>query len=152
MKTGPATWLEQARGLHRGGDLRAALDLYRKCLELRPDHPDLLIMAASAAGELGELDEAESLARRAREIRSDQLRRLMLGRVLLEQGALEDSVLCFGHAADGAQASEAHYLRGRALRKLGRLDEAEQALRSAVAGHSGDGAAWNELGVVLFAL
>lgn len=152
MKTGPAEWLEQARRLHRSGDLEGALGLYRKCLEIRADHPDLLVMAASAAGALGKLDEAERLARRAREIRGDQVSSLTLGRVLLEQGALQEAVRCFEHAAAGPAETDAHYHRGRALRKLGRLDEAEQALRLAIGERRGDGAVWNELGVVLFAL
>jgi tetratricopeptide (TPR) repeat protein len=152
VKKGPADWLEQARRLHKAGDLEGALGLYRRCLEIRADHPDLLVMAASAAGALGELDEAERLARRSRDIRDDQVSNLTLGRVLLEQGALEEAVRCFEHAADGPAETDAHYHRGRALRRLGRLDEAEQALRLAIGERRADGAVWNELGVVLFVL
>ncbi len=148
-----ARWLQEGRRLHRAGRAEEALKAYRRCLEVAPGQPRVLILAAMAAAQAGRLEEAEGHARRALDARDDPAARMTLGRVLMQAGNLEDALVCFRAAvSDSAMAPDACFHAGQALHRLGRREEAAEMLEAAVRLRPDHAPAWNQLGVVRMAL
>lgn len=129
------------------GDVDGAVSALREAARIRPDmamiHANLgLILAGAGRPEeaLGALDRALALAP------GNPGLVLTTARLLRELGRHEQ-VLDFLRAAPSE--SEVEIERARALTALRRLDEAEQAYRSALRGRRGLTEAWLELGILL---
>jgi arylsulfatase A-like enzyme/Flp pilus assembly protein TadD len=89
--------------------------------------------------ERGELDRAESEARKSLASQKDRaLALITLGRVQKERGDHQAALASFDAAAaalaerEGRTINGLHFLRGDALARLGRIDEAEQAFREEI--------------------
>ena len=93
------------------------------------------LRAAIAAHEEGRVDEALRLYRLFLAVRPDDIDALNLaGIAAIQAGAYEAAVKSLGAALErNPEASETHYNLGVALTRLERLDEAEAALRRALA-------------------
>lgn len=126
-------YLERARGLHRAGELRSALDAYETLLRGDPENPDALVgsgLVLAALGARGPADDQLAKARAAAPTRSDiAFAHAGLlkdaGRLIASERAYRDAV-----ALQGDAKGRLAFAQG--MRHLGRLDEAETNLRSAL--------------------
>ncbi len=104
-----------------------------RALRLFPDSPELLGLKALREISLERLDEARKIEARLRE--SDPLQAdLLLGRIELESLHFDAAAAAFERVVEKSPAdARARRDRGVALARLGRADEALEALRSAFA-------------------
>ena len=118
-----------------GGATQAARRLVDEALAQRPDEPDHWLTSGTLAEREGQLEESESHFRRALEIEPDNASALnSLGYTLAVHGRkLEEAVRLIRRALE-LRPDEGSYLDslGWAQFRLGRLDEAEEALLAAV--------------------
>ena len=78
--------------LHRAGRAREALAPLHEALAARPDDPDILIALAFARGDTNDLPGAIESIRKAAELRPDADTIYMCGRLLEQNGQLEDAL------------------------------------------------------------
>lgn len=133
----PQAWILVGRTYRDFGEYQRARAALRAALELDPRAPraeyylgTVELMDEGRAG----LDAAESHFRRELELRPDDpVTNLFLGLALVEGRRYDDAIAPLEIAAgiEDPQADALHFL-GEARLGLGRLDEAEQALRRAI--------------------
>jgi Flp pilus assembly protein TadD len=113
----------------------AARDHLEAAVRLEPENVEVLTNLASTLTSLARYDEAEAILRRAQKVDPDDLRvHLAVGilyfrRGLYAQSEVELRWVC----ARDRESGPAFYYRGEALNRLGRYDEAVQALERAAA-------------------
>lgn len=118
------------------GDVAQAQQHYLKAIALvHKDHPDYDVVYANFADlliKLGKVQRAFDLAAEAAERNPDDPRNLFLaGKALAQLGRSDLSVRWFEQAIRlNADYSEAHYQLSQAYRRLGRVADAERALKS----------------------
>ena len=126
---------ERATSLHRRGRLGEAKSLYRRVLDLNPDHFGTLYHLGIISGQQGSTVEAEQLLRRAltHNPRSTEARNY-LGVVLHGLGRLDQALVEYQEvvAADPRHVEARHNL-GNALHLLGRSAEAIEHFEAALA-------------------
>jgi tetratricopeptide (TPR) repeat protein len=111
----------------------AALEHFEAAERIAPESVEVLTNYASTLTSLARYDEAEALLRRAHRLDAESLQvRLAVGilyfrRGLYGQTELELSWVCARDRDNG----QAFYYRGEALNRLGRFDEARQAMERA---------------------
>jgi len=112
-----------------GNHDKAVTDLDR-ALELAPDHLAARTRRAFALMELGRFDEAAAECRRILELDTNHsAARFCLGRVEFDAGDFESAIALFTLALEGQpEGSIIHHRIGRALRRLGRRQEAADHL------------------------
>ncbi|MDQ4087838.1 MAG: tetratricopeptide repeat protein, partial [Pseudomonadota bacterium] len=129
------------------GDLAGAVTALRRAAALRPHmvpiHANLGAILAAA----GELEEALAAYQRALALAPGEPRLVINAAKLLRQLGRHQQALDFLRAAPNDPDVEIE--RGRSLSALRRLDQAEQAYRSAIRGRRGFVEAHLELGLVL---
>ena len=126
--------LALARLLIEGSVPAAAEQEARVLVERDPRDADAWVVVGAAQRALGHPEEAEASYRRALAVRPDfALARHNLGALLGQAHRAEESLAELDRAAAlGIAGRELHFNRGRALMELGRFDEADAALASAV--------------------
>ena len=126
--------LALARLLHAAGIPDHAELEVKPLLDRNPLDAEALVTMASAQRASGKFGEAEANYRKALSIRSDYaVARHDLGALLCELGRAEEALRQFDHATRlGLVSPELHYNRGSAFFTLGRLDEADAELVSAI--------------------
>lgn len=67
----PVKLFQKGQDAHEKGDLKTALELYNKALELAPEFPEAEFQKGTALVSLERLEEAETSLRRASELRAD---------------------------------------------------------------------------------
>ncbi len=118
------------------GDLAQAQQHYLKAIALvHKDHPRYDVVYANFADlsiKLGEYQRAFDLAAEAAERNPDEPRNLFLaGKALVQLGRADLSVRWFEQAiALNADYPEPHYVLSQVYRRLGRLEDADRALKS----------------------
>lgn len=122
--------LTHARSLHRAGRLRAALDAYESILRLAPGQEDALfgsglVLSALGAGKASvtQLEKARAAARGRVDIA------LALAGQLTEVGRLDASEAAYREAVTVSGETRSQFAFALGMRQLGRLEDAEQALR-----------------------
>lgn len=156
----PANWRAWMNlgGLHvRARDYERGVEALDRSLALHPENAGALVNRGAALQKLGRLDEAETDLRRAVEIDSTDPTALnALGVLLVELGRAEESLAHFEAAL--AATDDVEYRTGlpqtetnlgRALRALGRDEEAAKRFRNALAVDPGHLDALVELGGTL---
>jgi predicted TPR repeat methyltransferase len=144
---------EQARALHRAGEIGPAEALYRRALDAEPGHHRALNNLGSICEAQGRTAEAEQAYRRALAAAPDSaVVHFNLGRLVHLGGRLSEAEALYRSAAalDPALAG-AHFNLGRLLQELERPVEAELALRRSAELDPGGAAARSLLGDALFA-
>lgn len=141
----------QAVKSFRDGRFAEALDLCRRILSTRPQHPEALGLGGMAAFHSGDAEQAVEYLRAVTMIRPDKAEAHNdLGVVLQTIGKAEEAVISFSRAAHLNPDDAAAYNNlGVQLHKLRDLNAAEAALRRAVKADPGHGGAYNSLGNVL---
>lgn len=121
-----------AFALDRSGRLRAAIDEYRRCLDLDEDarvgdskKPFAALGIGNALVRLGDIADAEAAFRRLPGFPPAEFQ---LATLLFHDGRLEESLMIVDRNLVGLPlALEWHHLRMRILTALGRMDEAFEA-------------------------
>ncbi len=82
----------QAQELHEKGDLKAAIDLYKKAIKIFPEFPEAEYQCGVAYLALGNVADAEHAFRRAVELRADwTLAMTSLGSLLVQNGKFTEA-------------------------------------------------------------
>lgn len=116
--------------LHRAGRAREALDPLREALAARPDDPDILIALAFAQGDTNDLPGAIESIRKASDLRPDADTIYMCGRLLEQNGQLEDALEMMRRALKiDPKHATARLQLARNLFYTGHTDEAEKEFR-----------------------
>src|SRR3954451_13643565 len=140
-----------AVALQQAEQLATAEEIYRKILDVAPDHPDALHFSGVLAHQRGRPDEGIALIERSLELepaRADW--QSNLGIVLQDRLRLDDAVAAYRRAIalDPAHAN-AHSNLGVVLRAKGDVAEAEAAYRAAISIDPEHSGAYHNLGVLL---
>ncbi|HEX9755832.1 MAG TPA: tetratricopeptide repeat protein [Gemmatimonadales bacterium] len=149
--TGIDQWLKEARGLHQSGRMGEAAGLYRKILEVSPDHVEAIFLLATLHAQCGDTAAAipgfrDVVRRRPRMIAAHT----NLGNALLGRGDYRQASESFRSAlALDGRSFAAHFGYGCALQALGADAEAERHYRSAQSLQPRDVAVHVNLGTVL---
>jgi predicted O-linked N-acetylglucosamine transferase (SPINDLY family) len=128
------TKIDQARALHRLGQIDQARALCRQLLQLQPRNFDALTLLGIIAAESRDVSLAAELFSKAvgRNPRS-AVAHSNLGNVLQELGRFEAAIASYDRAlAVNPNYSIAHNNRGNALRALGRFEAAIASYRDAI--------------------
>ncbi|MPY87893.1 MAG: tetratricopeptide repeat protein [Luteitalea sp.] len=120
--------------LQKNNQLSEAADVYRRILELAPDHPGALHYSGVLAHRQGRSDDGIALIERSLALepnRADWYSNL--GIILRARGKVDDAILAYQHALSlDPNHVNAHSNLGVLLRAQGRLAEAEAAYRTAI--------------------
>jgi predicted TPR repeat methyltransferase len=129
----------------------AAGDIYRRVLDVAPDHPDAVHYSGVLAHQEGRSEQAVKLIERSLELeprRADW--HSNLGIVLRDRLALDEALVACQHAiALDPDHANAHNNLGVVLRAKGRLAEAEAAYRAAIRASPEHSDAYTNLGILL---
>ena len=137
--------------LQRDGHLLPAGELYRRVLDVAPDHPRALHYAGVLAHQQGQTEDAVALVERSLVLSPDQADwHSNLGIILQADGKLEAAMDAYRRAIalDPGHAN-AYGNLGVLLRATGRPSEAEAAYRTAVRLDPGHIDAYTNLGILL---
>jgi tetratricopeptide (TPR) repeat protein len=147
----PDAVYRQALALHEAGDAAAAAVLYRRLLQIFPDHPHLLGQLGTAELQCGHVEAGAALIGRALELDPDQPEALSnRGSALMSLGRLDEALACLDRAvALKPDFAQALYLRGSVLRQRGRMDAALACFDRVLAVEPRFADVWNERGMVL---
>lgn len=118
----------------KNGQLADAEALYRKVLELKPDHPDALHYSGVLAHQQGRSEEAIALITRSLDLAPNQPDwHSNLGIIFQDRGRLQEAVVAYrGALALQPGHANAHNNIGVLLRAQGMNAEAEEAYRTAI--------------------
>jgi tetratricopeptide (TPR) repeat protein len=146
-----APLLQRAVQLHQVGQLSGAGALYRKILEVDPEHPDALHLLGVIAHQAGNNDEAIDLIQRALRHRpANALYHGNLGLTLQARGQLPEALAEYDRAIALQPAEPGfHNNKGNARRERGELREAIDCYRQALSLNPGYAEAYYNLGVAL---
>ena len=135
----------------KNGQLAEAEAVYRKVLELTPDHPDVLHYSGVLAHQQGRSDEAIALITRSLELRPDQSDwHSNLGIIFQDKGSLEKALAAYRRAlALEPTHANAHNNIGVLLRAQGMTTEAEEAYRLAIRLTPNNPDAYHNLAILL---
>jgi len=127
--------LQTAMQLHQAGRLRKAGEIYRRLLDLQPQHVDAMHLLGVVEHQLGNYPQAVKLIQQAIQISPNVgMFHNNLGKALFALGRLDEAVDKYRNALSlQANSPEACYNLGEALRAQNRLDEAEAQLIQALA-------------------
>jgi len=133
--------------------LTEAEAVFRAVLHAKPDLPQALHSLATVLTDMNRLDEAAGYYEQALALAPLAVTHFHLGNVRLRQGRLAEAVTHYEQGlALAPQQPGIHYMLGTTLRAMGRYDEAEAALRTALRLkpaapiHTGLGAVLTDLG------
>jgi predicted TPR repeat methyltransferase len=137
--------------LQRDGQLPTAEELYRRVLDVEPDHPRALHYAGVLAHQQGRNEDAVALVSRSIALRADEADwHSNLGIILQADGKLDAAVDAYRRAiALDAGHANAHSNLGVLLRASGKPSEAEAAYRTAIRLDPGHVDAYTNLGILL---
>ena len=140
--------------LQKSERLAEAQEVYRRILDVAPDHADALHYAGVLAHQHGRSDEAVALIEQSLRIAPDRADCYNnLGIVLQSQGLLDDAIRAYQRAiALSPDHANAHSNLGVLLRASGKPVEAEAMYRTAIRLDPGHIDAYTNLGVLLTGL
>jgi tetratricopeptide (TPR) repeat protein len=132
----------------RGRNEEALVELDR-CLRDWPEHVYALVNRGNSLDRLGRTDEALASYQRAEEVRPDFWKAYQAqGSVLYRQQQFDQALDAYRRGA-AAGGSESWFLQATVLQEMERPDEAERAVRQAIAMNGRDARYYNTLGMVL---
>lgn len=146
--------IEEARRLHRGGQLEPAIAAYEQVLADEPRHAEVWHLKGMAEHQAGRLDAARESAARALALGGERPAFLLLeGTVLHESGRVAEAQQRFARlVATKPEWAPGHLELGLVHMDLGRPDLAVENFRAAVSLDAGLARGWNNLGVAFQAL
>lgn len=135
----------------KNGQLADAEKIYRRILEVIPDHPDVLHYSGVLAHQQGRSDEAVALIRRSLDLEPNQADGYSnLGIIFKARGRLDEAIAAYERAiALNPNHANAHSNLGVLLKAQGRSVEAEAAYRAAIRVNPEHIDAYHNLGILL---
>jgi predicted TPR repeat methyltransferase len=129
----------------------AAADIYRRILDVAPDHPDAVHYSGVLAHQQGRSAEALALIERSLELEPERADwHSNLGIVRRDRLELDDAVAAFRRAmAIDPDHANAHNNLGVVLRAQGKVVEAEASYRAAIRADPDHSDAYTNLGILL---
>ena len=120
--------------LHQTGNLEEAAMLYRKVLEIQPEHVDANFLMGTLNLQQGNLDTASTFLKKTITLKPDDAMAYNnLAIVLQEQGKLDEAKESYCKAISLVpDYAEAHYNLANVLKEQGRLDEAIKSYEQAI--------------------
>ena len=146
--------VQQARELHRRGDLAGAIALYDQVLQEEPRRAEVWHLKGVAEHQSGRLEAAAASAARALETGGEDPAYLVLeGGVLHDRGDLQGAAERFGRVVAARPAwAGGHVELGKVLMDLGRPAEALERFRKAADLEPNNARTWNNVGAALQSL
>jgi protein O-GlcNAc transferase len=143
--------LTRALALHQAGELAQAAQIYRKIIDVKPNHADALHMLGVLHYQCGHHEEGDRLINQAIALKPDYAEAYYnQGNALWDRQRLDQAVASYDKAiALKPNYAEAYYNRGNALRDLKRLDQALASYDRAIALNPNYAEAYNNRGVML---
>ena len=143
--------LQTAYAHHQAGQLREAEAIYRRILQVEPNHADSLHLLGLVAYQVGRAETAVELIGRAVGLRADQpVFQGNLGEALRACGRAAEAETCLLEALRlDPTLADAHNSLGNVRRASGRDDDAVASFRRAIALRPTFAEAHNNLGTVL---
>src|SRR5512133_3539109 len=140
-----------AVALQQAEQWAAAEDIYRRILEVAPNHADALHFSGVLAQQRGRTEDAVALIERSLDLEPERADwHSNLGIVLQDQLRLDDAIAAYRRAiALDPTHANAHSNLGVVLRATGKVAEAETAYRDAIRIESRHPDAYHNLGVLL---
>jgi len=137
--------------LQKNGQLADAEDVYRKILDIAPDHPDALHYAGVLAHQQGRSDHAVELIERSLALNPHQADCYSnLGIIFKARGMLDEAIVAYQQAiALVPDHANAHSNLGVLLKGQGKVAEAEAAYRTAIRLNPAHADAYHNLGILL---
>ncbi|MEM4307900.1 MAG: tetratricopeptide repeat protein [Thermoplasmata archaeon] len=115
------------------GKREEGLQLLEKAMEMKPDDWHVQYLVAKGKFEIGEVEEASQILDKLLEKTADSAALLLMGRILVLKGDLEEAILMFEKAIDKNPANfEAWYYKGRTLFEKKEIEKASAALELAL--------------------
>ncbi len=125
--------METAVRCHQQGQWQKAEELYRKILEICPDHPDALHLLGLTAHQTGRNEESLVLIQKAVKLcPENHLYLSNLGLVLKLQNRTDEAISCYEKALQIKADADIHYRLGNALRVKQQNKEAVSAYQKAL--------------------
>ena len=142
---------KKALQYHQSGQLQKAEEIYRKILEINPDHCESLHLLGVIANQAGNNDMAVRLIGRAIEINSTEpIYFNNIGNAFKAQGNLEQAVFSYQKAVELKPGfAEALVSMGSVYIKLGRLEEAISCFQKALQFKQNFADAYYNMGIAL---
>ena len=146
--------LDEARALHRRGDLRGAIALYEEILRGEPSLAAVWHLKGMAEHQAGDLENAGASAAEAIALGGETPAHLYLeGGVLHDRGDLDAAARRFTRvAAARPDWAPGHLELGLVRMDQGRVPEALESFRAAVSADPKNARAWNQVGTALQSL
>lgn len=145
-----SAYFNLGNALRRTGRADAAVAMYARALDIRPDWPDAMVNLGVTLQERGRLREAAALFKRALEFdpqRADAA--YNLGNVLWQMGQEEEAEAAYRRALElEPEMADAANNLGNLLAQRDRLAEAEHFYRRAIASQEHHAEAWRNLGLL----
>lgn len=147
--------LEEAMSIailcQKNGQFADADDLYRRILDVAPDHRDALHYSGVLAHQQGRHDQAIALIERSLGLDPNQADCYSnLGIIFKDRGKLDEAVVAYQHAiALNPDHANAHSNLGVLLKAQGKTVEAEAAYRAAIRVNPEHADAYHNLGILL---
>jgi tetratricopeptide (TPR) repeat protein len=124
----PDVWYEKANAYFENGKVEEARVAVEKALALKNEHVDALVLYGRILFMNEEFQKAAEVVESAIELDNTNLGAwLLLGSIKNKMGEHAETLVCAERALEIRENAEAHYLRGMALRALGRYAEAGNA-------------------------
>ncbi len=126
--------LRHALHLHQSGDLKKAVEIYQKILDINPRHPEALHLMGFAACQAGDPESAVALIRRALFISPDcALYHNSLGLTFKALDRLSEALSCYRRALElDPHLIEAHNNMGIVLQDMGKIEDAVSSYQKAL--------------------
>jgi len=142
---------KKALQYHQSGQLQKAEEIYRKILEINPDHSDSLHLLGVIANQAGNNDMAVKLIGRAIEINpKEAIYYNNIGNAFIAQGNPEQGIISYQKALElKPDFAEALVSMGSAYNELGRPDEAISCFQKALQFKQDFADAYYNMGIAL---
>ena len=135
---------------HQKNNLQVAEKLYKKVLNIDPDHFKSIHLLGTLSAQIKNFDQAKKFLERAIEIKNDYSEtHYNLGNVLIELGEIQKAIYCFEKVIQiNPDHADAHNNLGNLLKELGKIQDAENCYKKAIQINPNYTSAYSNLGTI----
>ena len=135
---------------HKENNFEIAEKLYKKILNIDPNHFKSLHLLGTLSAQVKNLDQARIFLERAIEIKNDYSEtHYNLGNVLIDLGEIEKAINCYEKVIQiNPDNADAHNNLGNLLKKLGKIQDAENCYKRAITIDPNYTSAYNNLATI----
>ena len=142
--------LELAIQNHKENNFEIAEKLYKKILNIDPDHFKSIHLLGTLSAQIKNFDQAKKFLEKAIKIKNDYSEtHYNLGNVLIELGEIQKAINCFEKVIQiNPDNADAHNNLGNLLKELGKIHDAERYYKKAIQINPNYTNAYNNLGSI----